>query len=89
LEGVEGETLIIGFVGPADEFDLQAAETQEVIDSVEWRDERGASDEGDFVHEARGRRGEGRVVGERGMIGKKQAYSSECVEGSVLGSMPI
>jgi hypothetical protein len=39
LEDVEGETLIIGFVGPADEFDLQAAETQKVIDSVEWRDE--------------------------------------------------
>ena len=39
LEDVEGETLIIGFVGPADEFDLHAAETQKVIDSVEWRDE--------------------------------------------------
>jgi hypothetical protein len=39
LEDVEGGTLIIGFVGPADEFDLQAAETQKVIDSVEWRDE--------------------------------------------------
>jgi hypothetical protein len=39
LEDVEGETVIIGFVGPADDFDLQAAETQKVIDSVEWRGE--------------------------------------------------
>ena len=31
--------LIIGFVGPADEFDVLAAETQKVIDNVEWRDE--------------------------------------------------
>jgi hypothetical protein len=37
LEDVEGETLILGFVGRADEFDLQAAETQKVIDSVEGR----------------------------------------------------
>jgi hypothetical protein len=39
LEDVEGETVILGFVGPADDFDLQAAETQKVIDSVEWRGE--------------------------------------------------
>jgi hypothetical protein len=38
LEDVQGETVIIGFGGPPDDFDLQAAETQKVIDSVEWRD---------------------------------------------------
>ena len=39
LEDVKGETVIIGFGGPADEFDLQAAETQQVLDSVQWRGE--------------------------------------------------
>src|ERR687893_194143 len=39
LEDVKGETVIIGFGGPADEFDMQAAETQQVLDSVQWRGE--------------------------------------------------
>jgi hypothetical protein len=37
LEDVRGEMVIVGFGGPADQFDVQAAETQKVIDSVEWR----------------------------------------------------
>ena len=39
LEDVKGETVIIGFGGPADEFDMHAAETQQVLDSVQWRGE--------------------------------------------------
>jgi hypothetical protein len=39
LEDVKGETVIIGFGGPADEFDMQAAETQQVLESVQWRGE--------------------------------------------------
>jgi hypothetical protein len=39
LEDVKDETVIIGFGGPADEFDMQAAETQQVLDSVQWRGE--------------------------------------------------
>jgi hypothetical protein len=36
LEDVEGETVITGFVSPADEFDGYAPEAQKVIDTVEW-----------------------------------------------------
>ena len=38
LEDVKGETVTIGFVGPATEFDEFAPEAQKVIDTVEWRD---------------------------------------------------
>jgi hypothetical protein len=38
LEDIEGETVIIGFGGAPDGFDVLAAETQKVIDSVEWGD---------------------------------------------------
>src|SRR3712207_4604508 len=37
LEDVEGETVTIGFVSPASEFDEHAPEAQKVLDSVEWR----------------------------------------------------
>ena len=37
LEDAEGETVTMGFGGPADKFDLHAADTQEVLDSVEWQ----------------------------------------------------
>jgi hypothetical protein len=36
LEDVGGDTVVIGFVGPADEFDGYASEAQKVIDTVEW-----------------------------------------------------
>jgi hypothetical protein len=39
LEDVKGETVIIGFGSPADEFDMHAVETQQVLDSVQWRGE--------------------------------------------------
>ena len=38
LEDMKGETVIIGFVSPATEFDEFAPEAQKVIDTVEWRD---------------------------------------------------
>jgi hypothetical protein len=38
LEEVKGETVTIGFVSPATEFDEFAPEAQKVIDTVEWRD---------------------------------------------------
>ena len=38
LEDVKGETVTIGFVSPATEFDEFAPEAQKVIDTVEWRD---------------------------------------------------
>jgi hypothetical protein len=37
LEGVEGETVTIGFNSPASEFDEFAPEVQKVLESVEWR----------------------------------------------------
>jgi hypothetical protein len=37
LEDVEGETVTIGFVSPASEFEEFAREAQKVLDSVEWR----------------------------------------------------
>ncbi len=37
LEGVKGETVIIGFGSPAVEFDEFAYEAQRVLDSVRWR----------------------------------------------------
>jgi hypothetical protein len=37
LEDVGGDTVLIGFLGPADEFDEHAPEAQKVIDTVEWR----------------------------------------------------
>jgi hypothetical protein len=37
LEDVGGETVSIGFVSPASEFDKFAPEAQKVLDSVEWR----------------------------------------------------
>jgi hypothetical protein len=36
LEDVEGETVTLGFVSPATEFDGFAPEAQKVIDTVEW-----------------------------------------------------
>ena len=36
LEDVKGETVTIGFVSPATEFDEFAPEAQKVIDTVEW-----------------------------------------------------
>jgi hypothetical protein len=38
LDDVKGETVTIGFVSPATEFDEFAPEAQKVIDTVEWRD---------------------------------------------------
>ena len=38
LDDVGDDTVVIGFVGPAAEFDEHAPEAQEVIDTVEWRD---------------------------------------------------
>src|SRR5918998_1602689 len=38
LEDVKGETVTLGFVSPATEFDEFAPEAQKVIDTVEWRD---------------------------------------------------
>jgi hypothetical protein len=38
LEEVKGETVTLGFVSPATEFDEFAPEAQKVIDTVEWRD---------------------------------------------------
>jgi hypothetical protein len=38
LEDMKGETVTIGFVSPATEFDEFAPEAQKVIDTVEWRD---------------------------------------------------
>jgi len=37
LEDVRGDTVVIGFLGPADEFDEHAPEAQKVIDTVQWR----------------------------------------------------
>jgi hypothetical protein len=37
LEDVEGETVTIGFVSPASEFEEFAPEAQKVLESVEWR----------------------------------------------------
>jgi hypothetical protein len=37
LDDVGGDTVVIGFVGPADEFDGYAPEAQKVIDTVQWR----------------------------------------------------
>ena len=37
LEDVGGDTGVIGFVGPADEFDGYAPKAQKVIDTVQWR----------------------------------------------------
>ena len=37
LEDVRGDTVVIGFLGPADEFDEHAPEAQKVIDTVRWR----------------------------------------------------
>jgi hypothetical protein len=37
LEDVEGETVTIGFVSPASEFEEFVPEAQKVLDSVEWR----------------------------------------------------
>jgi hypothetical protein len=39
LENVKGETVIIGFGGPADEFSGFAPEAHKVLDSVQWRGE--------------------------------------------------
>ena len=36
LEDVEGETVTIGFVSPASEFEEFAPEAQKVIDTVKW-----------------------------------------------------
>ncbi len=38
LEDVKGETVTLGFISPATEFDEFAPEAQKVIDTVEWRD---------------------------------------------------
>ena len=38
LEDVKGETVTLGFVSPATEFDEFAPEAQKVIDTVEWGD---------------------------------------------------
>ena len=38
LDDVKGETVTLGFVSPASEFDEFAPEAQKVIDTVEWRD---------------------------------------------------
>jgi len=38
LDDVKGETVTIGLVSPATEFDEFAPEAQKVIDTVEWRD---------------------------------------------------
>lgn len=37
LEDVEGETVLVGFAGPSEEFDALAPKAMEVIDTVEWR----------------------------------------------------
>ena len=37
LEDMRGDTLVIGFLAPADEFDGYAPEAQKVIDTVKWR----------------------------------------------------
>jgi hypothetical protein len=37
LEDVGGDTVVIGFGGPADEVDEHAPEAQKVIDTVQWR----------------------------------------------------
>jgi hypothetical protein len=37
LEDVGGETVIVGFVNPAAEFDEHVPQAQKVIDTVEWR----------------------------------------------------
>ena len=37
LEDVRGDTVVIGFLAPADEFDEHAPEAQKVIDTVQWR----------------------------------------------------
>ncbi len=37
LEDVGGDTVLIGFLGPADEFDEHAPEAQKVLDTVKWR----------------------------------------------------
>ena len=37
LEDVKGETVIVGFGGPATEFDEHTPESQKVIDTVKWR----------------------------------------------------
>jgi len=37
LEDVGGDTVVIGFGGPAEEVDEQAPEAQKVIDTVRWR----------------------------------------------------
>ncbi len=37
LEDVGGDTVVVGFLGPADEFDEHAPKAQKVIDTVEWR----------------------------------------------------
>ena len=37
LEDVKGETVALGFVSPATEFDEFAPEAQKVIDTVKWR----------------------------------------------------
>ena len=37
LEDVRGDTVVIGFLGPADEVDEHAPEAQKVIDTVQWR----------------------------------------------------
>ena len=39
LEDLENETVVVGFFGPAVEFDDHAPEAQKVIDTVEWRGE--------------------------------------------------
>jgi hypothetical protein len=38
LEDVKGETVTMGFVSPATEFDKHVPEAQKVIDTVQWRD---------------------------------------------------
>ncbi len=40
LEDVGGDTVAIGFGGPADEFDEHAPEAQKVIDTVRWKNIR-------------------------------------------------
>ena len=37
LEDVGGDTVVMGFVGRADEFDGYAPEAQKVLDTVRWR----------------------------------------------------
>ena len=37
MEDLEGETVTIGFVSPASEFEEFVPEAQKVIDTVKWR----------------------------------------------------